>query len=104
MSGIGIGYIPPGAFPVAVDPEDPFVEVEGRVLRPPPPGGESAGPPLTDLVVTVRDAVSALEALYHQARYEAMYRIQRGVTQSATDSNGTRCFSCSKCRKAAPAI
>jgi hypothetical protein len=28
-----------------------------------------------------------LEQLYHQARYEAMYRIQRGVAQGATDSS-----------------
>lgn len=81
----GVGYIPPGAYPLAVDPEDPLLEAEGRVLRPPAPGSDSTGPALTELVVSVRQAVAALQALYSQARAEAMYRIQRGVAQGATD-------------------
>lgn len=63
-------------------------DIPGRALRHPAPGAESVGPALVDFVQELRRTTAGLEALYSQARLEAMYRTQRGVAQGQTDSNG----------------
>ncbi len=64
------------------------VEQEWMQKPLPPPGAEAVGPPLTDLVIEMRRAAQAMEALYRQAKLEALERLQTGVTQGVTDGNG----------------
>lgn len=66
----------------------PEVELPAAVRRAPAPGEEAAGPPLTHLVVDLRRAVDALEALYRRARQEAQVRYVTGRAGGQTDANG----------------
>lgn len=68
--------------------ESAQVDVPGVQRGHPHPGGEVAGPALTDLVITMRRAAEGMEQLFRQARMEAMFRFQRGVAQGQTDANG----------------
>lgn len=70
------------------DIEEPQVHVPGIQTQEPYPGREVGGPALTDLVMTIRQVAEGMEALYRQARFESMRRIQRGVTPGQTDANG----------------
>lgn len=70
------------------DIETGQVAVAAGVRRPPEPGAEVAGPPLTDLVAELRSVAQGMERLYREAIREAQVRT---VTQRApfqTDSNG----------------
>jgi hypothetical protein len=60
----------------------------GAVARPPAPAGESAGPPLTDLVIEVRRALRAELSLLAQARGEAQAREHLGVASGQLDASG----------------
>lgn len=64
------------------------VEMPGRVRTPPAPGEESAGPPLTEMVALLGRTVAGLDALYRQARQEAVKREYHGVASGQTDANG----------------
>lgn len=68
--------------------ETGLAEVPGRVVTPPAPGAESAGPALVDLVQELR-AVSQLAQMYfNRARLAAGEQMYTGVQQEATDANG----------------
>lgn len=70
------------------DIEEPQVHTPAIQLPEPYPGTEAGGPPLVDLVRMLERVAIGQEALYRQARWEATRRIQRGVTNGATDANG----------------
>lgn len=67
---------------------EPYDAVRGLVRTPPAPGAESAGPPLSELVIATRQAVQAELALYRQAQLEARRRTYELVAQGQSDANG----------------
>lgn len=66
-------------------PDRPVV---GRVIQPPAPGRESAGPPLTELVQEIASVARGMHELFAHARREARYRVQYLRSQVQCDSNG----------------
>lgn len=63
-------------------------DVAGRVRIPKPPGAESVGPPITDLVLATEQLRRIADALYAQARGEAQERFYIIDKSGQTDSNG----------------
>jgi hypothetical protein len=64
------------------------VEVPGRVLTPPAPGAESAGPALVDLVQDLGHTVRVMQSLFMDARRDLRYRYQTVRAQFQCDANG----------------
>jgi hypothetical protein len=72
-------------------PYDPDVygplgeNVEPRVQKPPQPGDEVAGPPVTDLVHEMRETQRQLHAMYLRlSRQWDLYRVTAAITTTAT--------------------
>lgn len=70
------------------DPRDFEEHVDGRVTTPPAPGGDSAGPPLTDLVYELSRTRQALEQLVGRARSDSIVLLNAGVVGGQTDGSG----------------
>lgn len=67
---------------------DPYVEQAGRVVTPPQPGEESAGPPLAPLVALDDVARRIAEALGAQAAARARFREVFDSVPFSFDANG----------------